>query len=408
MAFDSAKMQTILVNLISNALKFTPDGGKIEVALQTNPSLEKETLPEQVEIEVKDNGTGIAQNELDKIFDRFYQADDSMTRKSEGTGVGLALVQELVKLMQGKIGVESREGSGTCFRVTLPYMPPVAGFTEVEISPAPVYYAQNSPELTVTGTEEYEALPLILIVEDNPDVRFYIAGTVRSDYRIATAENGALGIQMAKELVPDIIISDVMMPEKDGFILCETLKNDEITSHIPIILLTARADFESRIAGLKRGADAYLAKPFEPAELLAHLANQVKIRRRLQQRYSGLPNVPISLHEDQGVEMEDAFLAKIRLVVESNLDASDFDVPELGRAMAMSRSQLFRKVKALTDASPSVLIRTIRLQKSLELLQDKELTVAEIAYRVGFSSPTYFSTAFSEQYGKSPTEWRQS
>lgn len=408
MAFDSAKIQTILVNLISNALKFTPDGGRIEVALQTSLFIEKEPLPEKVVIDVKDNGSGIAQSELDKIFDRFYQADDSLTQKNEGTGVGLALVQELVKLMQGNIGVESNPGTGTCFRVTLPFMPPAAGFTEVEISPAPVYHPQNSPELTVTGIEEDEALPLVLIVEDNPDVRFYIAGTVRTDYRIATAENGELGIQMAKELVPDIIISDVMMPEKDGFMLCETLKNDEVTSHIPIILLTARADFESRIAGLKRGADAYLAKPFEPAELMAHLANLVKLRRRLQQRYSGLPQVPKPVHQDQGEEMEDAFIARIRLVVEANLEASDFDVPELGRAMAMSRSQLFRKVKALTDASPSVLIRTIRVQKSLDLLQDKELTIAEIAYRVGFSSPTYFSTAFSEQYGKSPSEWRQS
>lgn len=407
MAFDSAKMQTILVNLVSNALKFTPDGGRVAVSLHTDPSGERDILPERVVVEVRDNGPGIAEKELDKIFDRFYQVDGSITRASDGTGVGLSLVQELVKLMQGKIMVESKQGSGTCFRVILPFEPPAAHFAEGRSVAEPVSSLHPPQMLPENAAREEEDLPLVLIVEDNPDVRFYIAETVKGGFRIATAENGELGIQKAKEIVPDIIISDVMMPEKDGFMLCEILKNDEITSHIPIILLTARADFESRIAGLKRGADAYLAKPFEPAELNVHLANLVKLRRRLQQRYAGLPHIPPLVHQDHGEEMEDAFIAKIRLVVEANLEATGFDVPELGRAMAMSRSQLFRKVKALTDASPSVLIRTIRLQKSLELLQDKELTIAEIAYQVGFSSPTYFSTAFSEQYGKSPSEWRQ-
>jgi signal transduction histidine kinase/DNA-binding response OmpR family regulator len=409
MAFDAAKIQTIFSNLISNALKFTPDGGKIEVGLQTEPMPGNPTGINRVIMDVRDNGEGIAENELDKIFDRFYRVDDSTTRKSDGTGIGLALVQELVTLMKGKITVASTLGSGTVFQITLPFVPPDALPGQTEASPAPLNSLQTLPFLPEAETEEgnQEDLPLVLIVEDNPDVRFYIAETVRNAYRITTAENGAMGIQMARELVPDIIISDVMMPEKDGFMLCETLKNELTTSHIPIILLTARADFASRIAGLKRGADAYLAKPFEPTELQVQLANLVKLRRQLQQRYAGLPALPAEVPMDVAVQMEDAFLAKIREVVEENMQEPDFDVPELGREMGMSRSQLFRKVKALTGASPSILIRTIRLQKSTELLRNPGLTIAEIAYKVGFSSPAYYSTAFSELLGKTPGEFRK-
>ncbi|MBK7939877.1 MAG: DNA-binding response regulator [Lewinellaceae bacterium] len=220
-----------------------------------------------------------------------------------------------------------------------------------------------------------------------------------------TAENGAVGIQKAVERIPDIIISDVMMPEKDGFELCETLKNDERTSHIPIVLLTARADFESRIAGLRRGADDYLAKPFEPAELQIRLENLVKMRRLLQERYAAMPFQP-EPNDDPALALEDAFLLKIREVVEARLSETDFDMPELEQALGMSRSQVFRKVKALTGASPSVFIRNIRLQKARELLRDGTLTIAEIAYEVGFSTPAYFSTMFLEAFGKTPSEWR--
>ena len=255
------------------------------------------------------------------------------------------------------------------------------------------------------GNKTVEKISL-LIVEDNPDVRFYIAECVKNEYRVLTAENGAIGIQKAIERIPDIIISDVMMPEKDGFDLCETLKNDERTSHIPIVLLTARADVESRIAGLKRGADDYLAKPFEPVELMIRLANLVKQRRRLQQRYAEMPHLPVA-SEDPDIVLEDAFLLKIRDVVEARLSDADFDMPQLEQVLGMSRSQVFRKVKALTGASPSVLIRNIRLNKARELLRDHRLTIAEIAYEVGFSTPAYFSTMFLEAFGKTPSEWRQ-
>jgi DNA-binding response OmpR family regulator len=285
-------------------------------------------------------------------------------------------------------------------------VPPLPGGQSIAMAPAAattfIEYETEVPD----ENDEDDQRPLLLVVEDNADVRFFISACVSDDYRVATAENGAAGIQKAIDRIPDIIISDVMMPEKDGLELCETLKNDERTSHIPIVLLTARADVESRMAGLRRGADDYLAKPFEPGELLVRLENLVKLRLRLQQRYAGMSELPAP-SQDPDLAPEDAFLGRIRDVVESRLSETEFDMPRLERALGMSRSQVFRKVKALTGASPSVLIRNIRLQKSRELLRNSTLTIAEIAYEVGFSTPAYFSTMFQEAFGKTPSEWRQ-
>jgi len=413
MAFDQEKIQTIFVNLISNALKFTPAGGHVDVRMTLDDVQLGNHGPEivhrtsSVVIQVSDTGTGIPEEHLSRIFDRFYQVDDTTTRKGEGTGIGLALVQELVKLMQGTISVESTPGQGTVFHITLPYMPPKAPLRTGAHAPLPAetHFPGDLPPIA-EDTGEDDQRPLLLIVEDNPDVRFYLAECVKNVYRVVTAENGAVGIQKALERIPDIIISDVMMPEKDGFDLCESLKTDERSSHIPIVLLTARADFESRIAGLKRGADDYLAKPFEPVELMIRLDNLVQQRRRLQQRYAAMP-LPLAPTEDPELVLEDAFLLKIREIVEANLSDSEFDMPQLEQALGMSRSQVFRKVKALTGASPSVLIRNIRLHQAKALLRDNTLTIAEIAYEVGFSTPAYFSTSFLEAFGKTPSEWRQ-
>lgn len=406
MAFDHEKIQTILANLVSNALKFTPEGGQIALDLHTDPP-DNGQHPAQVMFELSDTGAGIPEDQLDRIFDRFYQVDDSLPRKGEGTGIGLALVQELVKLMQGNITVGSEPGKGTVFRVALPFTPPLAQLQSYAGAdnlkqgfPIPV-----APEPEEALADE-DRRPLLLIVEDNPDVRFYIAKCVRNEYRVALADNGAEGIRQARDLVPDIVISDVMMPEKDGFELCETLKSEEATSHIPVVLLTARADFESRIAGLKRGADDYLAKPFEPAELLARLENLVKLRRLLQQRYAGMPALPTS-GDDPALAQEDAFLLRFREAVEARLSDPEFDIPQLERALGMSRSQIFRKVKALTGRSPSIFIRNLRLHKAKELLLNSELAISEIAYEVGFSTPAYFSTTFLDAFGKTPGEFRK-
>jgi signal transduction histidine kinase/DNA-binding response OmpR family regulator len=406
MGFDFNKLQGILVNLISNALKFTPEGGAVRVEMKTIPPAPAEH-PKEIILEVNDSGIGIAREDLPRIFDRFYQVDDSSTRRDSGTGIGLALVQELVKLMNGSIAVESQPGKGTSFRITLPFTKTREDWNDYsrdaakEIAATGEIISENGQETTD------DERPALLIVEDNSDVRYYISENLKNHYRLAIAINGAEGIEKAREMVPDLIISDVMMPEKDGFELCKILKADELTSHIPIILLTARADVESRIAGLKRGADAYLAKPFEPAELLVHVENLINIRRQLQRRYASVVQFPPPPSADSELEIEDAFILKIKEVVIENLQTEDFDIPQLGRALGMSRSQLFRKVKALTGGSPSLLIRSIRLQKAQNLLGTTNLSISEIAYEVGFSTPAYFSTAFLEAFGKAPGEWRQ-
>jgi len=346
MAFDHEKIQAILVNLISNALKFTPNGGQIVLALHTYPPNHAQH-PSQVILELSDTGAGIPPDQLGRIFDRFYQADDSSTRKAEGSGIGLALVQELVKLMQGRITVESTPGQGTTFRVTLPFTPAAAQLqsyaeTLTQATDFPIPVVQEPLEAL---TDE-DQRPLLLIVEDNPDVRFYITECVREDYRVALAGNGAEGIHQARELVPDIIISDVMMPEKDGYEVCDTLKNDERTSHIPIILLTAKADNASKIAGLRRGADAYLAKPFDVAELLVRLKTMVERQQRMIAYFSkkaGPEPDAATPKQKEAYELEHAFIRKVRQIIEENFANENFALPQLCEALNMSRSQLFRQ-----------------------------------------------------------------
>lgn len=407
-AFDHDKIQTILVNLISNALKFTPKGGQIVLVLQTSPPNQAQP-PAQVVIELSDTGAGIPPDQLDRIFDRFYQVDGSSTRKSEGSGIGLALVQELVKLMQGSISVDSTPGQGTTFRITLPFTPPMAQlqpYSGTNTLATDFLIPMGQEPLDVPGNDDQR--PLLLIVEDNPDVLFYITECVRDEYRVVLADNGAEGIHQARELVPDIIISDVMMPEKDGFELCDTLKNDERTSHIPIILLTAKADNASKIAGLGRGADVYLAKPFDVEELLAQLKMLVERQKRMIAYFSAKPGMepnPATPPEQKEVyEIEHAFIQKIRKIIEDNFADENFALPQLCQALNMSRSQLFRKLKALVNIPPSDLIRTYRLQKAKLLLASTDLTVSEVAWQVGYKDPSHFSRSFHELFGFLPSQ----
>ena len=259
-------------------------------------------------------------------------------------------------------------------------------------------------EIKVTLAADEEK-PNALIIEDNVDVVRYLRACLESDYQTEVAYDGQEGIEKALEVVPDIIISDVMMPEKDGLEVCAHLKNDERTSHIPIVLLTAKADIASKIAGLKRGADVYLPKPFNQEELMVHLGNLIEQRKKLQARYQG--TLPEPTTNDPFTEMEDAFLQKIKTLVEDNLTKANFDISWLAQRAGMSRVQLFRKVKALTGKSPSIFVRTIRLQKAKLLLQTTALNISEIAYDVGFSDPAFFSKTFREQFGESPTELRK-
>ncbi|RMG30472.1 MAG: hybrid sensor histidine kinase/response regulator [Bacteroidetes bacterium] len=405
MDYDPERLKDILSNLLSNAIKFTPAGGGVKVRVALEAAEAGQQQPPQLKIEVIDTGKGIAATELPYIFDRFYQAEDGSTRSGEGTGIGLALARELARLMGGDIQAESEVGRGSVFRV---FLPVTRQATEV----APAWEAQQTPlqpafEAPAEGVEplsspETGERPLLLIAEDNADVVTYLKSCLQDTYRLAIASNGAEGIEMAIELIPDIIITDVMMPVKDGYQLCHTLKEDERTSHIPIIMLTAKAGMDDKLTGLRRGADAYLTKPFHKEELQVRLHQLVALRRKLLARYRQL-EVPQGTGE---AHPEDAFLLKVRRIVEEQLDNSEFDVPMLCKEVGMSRSQLHRKLKALTDRSATQFIRGIRLQKARHLLLHTSMSIAEIAYAVGFSDPNYFSRSFVKEYEHTPSELR--
>lgn len=388
MDYDPEKIQQIVSNLLSNAVKFTPGGGRVWLSA----SLKKDPEPALV-LEVGDTGPGIPQEKLPYIFDRFFQAEPDA--KNEGTGIGLALTRELIKLLGGQIGVRSREGEGAVFTVVLPVK------TESPFSPAPLPVAQE-PALDPGPGD----LPMILIVEDNQDVVSYLSGCLEGQYRVEAAANGRQGIEKGIELVPDLIISDVMMPEKDGFEVCRALKADFRTSHIPIVLLTAKADVASRLQGLDCGADVYLPKPFHKAELLIQVRKLLELRKALREYYLSLATgAPRSAPETGDVE-ENAFVLHIRQQIEAHLSDPHYNVEHLCRDLAVSYSQLHRKLTALTGYSANHFIRYIRLCEAQRLLRGSDLTIAEAAFRAGFEDPGYFARAFKKEFGVTPKEWR--
>jgi YesN/AraC family two-component response regulator len=328
----------------------------------------------------------------------------------EGTGIGLTLVQELIHLLGGSIEVSSEPGNGSCFLISLPVTRQAPVVNTTLVAPL-VYTGDNTITIDNDHPIQTESIanglrPRLLIIEDSPDVIKYLRTCLEESYDLNVAMNGVEGIELATETIPDIIISDVMMPLADGFEVCNTLKLDERTSHIPIILLTAKADITSRIEGLKRGADAYIAKPFHKQELLVELQKLVALRRLLQSRYRS-PDVP-EASDDPATQIEDAFIQKFRAVVEANLDDPDFDVSSLCKALGISRTQLHRKMTALTGMSTSEFQKSIRLNRAQTLLQSTDQNVSEIAYAVGFRDPNYFSKAFSNAYGLSPSQFRAS
>ena len=396
--FDAPKLEQILTNLISNAVKFTPQYGKVLVVAK------KKLLGNEpwLELIVKDNGIGISAQQLPYIFDRFHQAES--THANQGTGIGLALVKELVAILNGTIRVESELNHGTSVILHFPVQnntPKTAQASGYHFNE--LVYQRHVPDIVKSMVTN--ELPILLIIEDSEDVTYYLKTCLTDSYQIITARNGKEGVKKALEELPDIVISDVMMPEMDGFEVCRILKKDEITSHIPIILLTAKATSEDKLIGLTHGADAYVTKPFEKAELIVRLNKLLEIRQTLQKKYSS------RLISSQAVKVvetkEDTFVEKVEKIILSHLDKEDFSIHELAREIHLSRSQLHRKIKALTGMSASIYIRHIRLQKAKELLYTSELSIAEIAYQVGFKTPVYFSQIFKETFGESPNATRK-
>lgn len=395
MDFDKDKLMKIVSNLLSNAVKFTEAKGIV--------TLSSQSIDQQLQIKVQDTGIGISKDQLPYIFDRYYQIEQPNNSNPQGSGIGLALIQELVKLMQGRIKVESEIHQGTTFTVLLPItqQAPIENSITLPSSEAGVTFETSKPTPIITAKPSDVALPKLLLVEDNKDMAAFLVACLETQYQLEIAYDGAEGITKAIAQIPDIIISDVMMPKKDGFELCDTLKKDERTSHIPIILLTAKADIESRLSGLQKGADVYLGKPFEERELLIQLENLLTLRKKLQARYSAF--TATAKDTEKVPTIEDVYLTKIKDIVQENLNNAEFGMPQLCQHLNMSRSQVFRKVKALTGKAPTLLIRSIRLQAARKLLETTDLNVSEVAYDVGFTSPNYFSTVFTEEFGISPS-----
>ncbi len=415
MDFDEDKIQHIAYNLLSNAIKFTPMGGAVDFLVNKTEDRGNSYL----QIEVKDTGIGISEEQLPFIFDRFYQTDSSTTRKGEGTGIGLALTKELIELMNGHIQVQSILNKGSIFTALLPVtqeavVAPIKmlPLTKDDLKPyqapeKPAVQSINSPIASPTNGE----LPILLIIEDNADVVAYLQSILQKAYQIEIANDGQAGIDKALEIIPDIIITDVMMPEKDGYEVCDTLKTDERSSHIPIIMLTAKAAESDRLVGLKTGADAYLMKPFNKEELFIRLEKLVELRKALQQRYSeaaGPLGILATTKDEASKEpsLDDQFMEKILQIIDEKIGDADLDIPYLCQEVHLSSTQLFRKMKALTGEPPIRFIRRIRLNKAKELLQTTDLNVSEIAYDLGFTDPHYFSRAFSKEFGSPPSAFQ--
>jgi len=401
MDFDQEKIMYIVSNLLSNAIKYTPDHGTVE--LYAGQMKEQNDFV----IKVSDNGPGIPPEQLPFVFDRFFRVEEDQGTQEGGTGLGLALVKELVKLLGGSVHVSSSEESGTTFIVNLPV---TNNAPEKEIVPneavlpadfVSASYPQDDQQ-SYTGSEIFTGdLPILLVVEDSHDLKLYLKALLEKQYQLEFASDGKTGLQKAFDHIPDIIVSDVMMPSMDGISMLDILKHDIRTSHIPVIMLTAKADIDSRLIGLDRGADDYLAKPFNEDELLIRLRKLIELRHVLHQRYAaGEQVIPV---KDPPENLEDSFIQKIRLVMEENLGDDNFDVHQLSRALGMSRSQLYRKFKSLTNKSVVDYFWTLRLYKAKDLLQTTVMNVSEVAWAVGFKNLSHFSRAFKDQFGTNPS-----
>lgn len=409
--FDAEKLETILLNLLSNAFKYTLKGGTILVTVRSDEV--GDAL-----LTVRDTGIGIPSEHLPHLFDRFYQVDASATRAREGTGIGLALVKRLVELHGGDLTVTSEVGAGTTLAITLPALTETLMAADGAIStetdrPAAILAGVASPDAEAELFDLHTRLPapcpaeeidetatVVLLVEDSADMRAYLRAHLDGLYHVEEAENGVAGLERALALVPDLVLSDVMMPEMDGYALLAALKADNRTSHVPVVLLTAKADAKSKLTGLKAGADDYLAKPFDAEELRTRVHNLIEGRRRLRALWSRRILTPAAVEIPS---MESAFLDRVQAAIEANMAEVSFGVDALAAEVGMSARQLRRKLRSLIGEAPNELIRRFRLERAASLLRHGTGNVKEIAFAVGFKSTSRFREAFREVYGVTPS-----
>ena len=397
---DVEKLERIYFNLLSNAFKFTPENGKVTVRLSP---LTKED-GRWIRFTVANTGSMISVEHIRNIFDRFYRID----MHHAGSGIGLALVKAFVELHKGTISVESDEKQGTIFTVDLPMQ--TCEVTVSVDSPlsssigASVSSALNNAQVAEEEETERDydsSKPSVLIIDDNADIRSYVHSLLHADYTVIEAVDGSEGIRKAMKYVPDLIISDVMMPGIDGIECCRRLKSELQTCHIPVILLTACSLDEQRIQGYDGGTDSYISKPFSSQLLLARVRNLIDSHRRLKQFFGDGQ----TLAKEDVCDMDKNFVEKFKSLLDAKLGDSNLNVEDLGKDMGLSRVQLYRKIKSLTNYSPNELLRIARLKKAASLLASSDMTVAEIGYEVGFSSPSYFTKCYKEQFGESPTDF---
>ena len=392
---DQDKIERICYNLLSNALKYTSEGGEISLTAKEENG--------RVMISVADNGCGISSDELPYIFDRFYQAKNA----GRGTGIGLAIVKAFTELHHGEVSATSIEGKGSTFTIHIPVRQkgevtnqPTEKIEQL-VEPSSAQEVPNQARHIDELIQPYQTdKPEVLIIDDNIDIRTYLRSVLSEKYNVSEAADGKVGLELARKIVPDIVLSDIMMPVMDGLAFCQQLKTDKAISHIPVILLTARSLDEQRAEGYEHGADAYLSKPFSLRLLLSRIDNLIESRKKLNQTWSkGVEDDEIGNISN---EIDKSFLKQLRKIIQENLANSDLSVEQIGDEIGLSRVQLYRKVKALTGYSPVEIIRKARLTRARHLLQTTERTVSEVAYAVGFSTPSYFSKCYKDEFGENP------
>lgn len=392
---DQDKIERICYNLLSNALKYTSEGGEITLTAKEENG--------RVMISVADNGCGISSDELPYIFDRFYQAKNA----GRGTGIGLAIVKAFTELHHGEVSATSIEGKGSTFTIHIPVRQkgevtnqPTEKIEQL-VEPSSTEEVPNQARHIDELIQPYQTdKPEVLIIDDNIDIRTYLRSVLSEKYNVSEAADGKAGLELARKIVPDIVLSDIMMPVMDGLAFCQQLKTDKAISHIPVILLTARSLDEQRAEGYEHGADAYLSKPFSLRLLLSRIDNLIESRKKLNQTWSkGVEDDEIGNISN---EIDKSFLKQLRKIIQENLANSDLSVEQIGDEIGLSRVQLYRKVKALTGYSPVEIVRKARLTRARHLLQTTERTVSEVAYAVGFSTPSYFSKCYKDEFGENP------
>lgn len=407
--FDASKLEMVFSNLLSNAYKFTAEGGEVEFLAEVEHEGPNHL---NLTVKVRDTGTGIPKDKLEHIFERFYQAESSNTRKYEGTGIGLSIVKELTSLMGGKVSVDSSPGKGTVFTVELP-LKALAPEERNKFKEKDNRYGFDSnifrqhleTQSLYRPVSQVLKKPKVLLVEDNVDMRIFMWKHLKDEYSVSEAENGASAYDFAIDTIPDLIVSDVMMPVMDGICLCEMLKKEDRTSHIPIILLTARADIDSRLEALGLGADDYLTKPFKMEELSARISNLLESRRKLKEIYSR--SISLVPQEISVTSIEEGFVRRLLEIMEKYHADPTFDVEKLGKELGMSRTHFYRKLKAIVNQHPTEFIQTFRLKKAVLLLKNNYGNISDVAYGIGFNSLTYFTRLFKKYYGMTPSDYIQ-